>query len=581
MLLFAVDLPRCVSWRRAAADAVPPADLLGGCEQILHEPPAQRLVAEGARAQERHGSHEQGLARALAGAGTLRELRGQARHEHADGPIRLHNGLHGRLKVEGLEGEGPNGLPRLRFEGVWVCLEVHPDRVQALPQELLRLVLHDHVRHGHRRGGHRHRHRREDHGPQLRVLREVAHAQVPGPADAGAPEATEGRVPNELAMPIHPDSACAELVGEIVGLLQVGAPDRCPQTVVGAVCTANGLGVVLERHHGHHWPELLLIHQASAFSDTNHNGWQVEEAGVGALVAGRRGDGAAAADHAAALLLGVLDELRDVPQLHVAGQRPQLRALHEAVAELGAARPRGQRLREAVKDALMDKDALDGTASLTVVEERTLEDAFCCSINVAIMAYDRRIIATELQQEPLEIFGARGHDLAANRSGAREDHLPHHGVSGEDLPRPGFVPVRAHDDVEHAGGQHAAQQLADPQRRERRLRGRLEDHCVPAGQCTGGGLPTQYDGRIPWRNHRDHTQGAATKHNMLDAIVGDLFLGLDVQQPRGRLEVCGGDEELDAGLPNGPAALVRLQRRERLQVIADLRGTLTEAGGPL
>mmetsp|Transcript_15897 Transcript_15897/g.50882 ORF Transcript_15897/g.50882 Transcript_15897/m.50882 type:complete len:261 (+) Transcript_15897:309-1091(+) len=151
----------------------------------------------------------------------------------------------------------------------------------------------------------------------------------------------------------------------------------------------------------------------------------------------------------------------------------------------------------------------------------------------------------------------------------------------QDLPRPGVALVGAHNDVEHAGRQRGAQELADAQRRKRCLRCGLQDHGVPACQRAGRRLPTQHDRRIPRGYDGNYTQWAPPQDNALDAVVGQLLLRLYVEQPGGVLEGGGGHDELDARLVERPPAFVRLQRGKRLHIAAQQRGALPEAGGPL
>mmetsp|Transcript_130094 Transcript_130094/g.352991 ORF Transcript_130094/g.352991 Transcript_130094/m.352991 type:complete len:259 (+) Transcript_130094:307-1083(+) len=255
-------------------------------------------------------------------------------------------------------------------------------------------------------------------------------------------------------MAIDPHHARAQLVGKAVGGLHVGTPHGGSEAVRGAVRPPDRLLVAPEGHHGQHGAELFLVNQPRALLDAGDDGGQEEEARVGAVVAWRAGDGRAAAQHLGAIPFGVQQQLIQGTQLHVAGQRAQLDALVEAVPQHRLAGTCNQRAHERLEDVLVDIEALDGNASLPVVEERGLEDTLHCLRNVAVVANDGGIVAAELQQHPGEPgLRARGHDLAAHLGRAREDHLVHQWVAGNECARIELEAVCAHNQVEHARGE--------------------------------------------------------------------------------------------------------------------------------
>mmetsp|Transcript_91076 Transcript_91076/g.260596 ORF Transcript_91076/g.260596 Transcript_91076/m.260596 type:complete len:261 (+) Transcript_91076:1855-2637(+) len=136
----------------------------------------------------------------------------------------------------------------------------------------------------------------------------------------------------------------------------------------------------------------------------------------------------------------------------------------------------------------------------------------------------------------------------------------------QDLARPRAVLVRPDHDVQHARRQNLPEHLAYPQRRQRRLRRRLQHHGVAAGERTSSGLPAEDDGRIPGRDDGDDANGAVPDHHLLLVVLRDHLLVVQIQLSGGTLEGCSGDEEFDAGLSDGPAALVGLQCGQGLRV---------------
>mmetsp|Transcript_79458 Transcript_79458/g.170293 ORF Transcript_79458/g.170293 Transcript_79458/m.170293 type:complete len:218 (-) Transcript_79458:493-1146(-) len=215
-------------------------------------------------------------------------------------------------------------------------------------------------------------------------------------------------------MPVNPYRPCAEFAGHRIGFCEVAPPDRSAQAEGCRVGAPQRLGVVLERHHGHHRPELLLVDQARALGDADQNGRQVEEARARALVPRRPCRCPASAEDAAAAIFCVHDQVLHVLQLDVVRQGPKLYTLSEAVTQAGAPCACNKGLYKLVEYALVDIDPLDGATSLTIVEEGGLEDTICRLHHVAVLANDGRIVAPKLEEDALEVLRASSHDLPAD-----------------------------------------------------------------------------------------------------------------------------------------------------------------------
>mmetsp|Transcript_31445 Transcript_31445/g.86479 ORF Transcript_31445/g.86479 Transcript_31445/m.86479 type:complete len:254 (-) Transcript_31445:908-1669(-) len=235
-------------------------------------------------------------------------------------------------------------------------------------------------------------------------------------------------------MPIDPHCPCIQLIGESVGFLHISAPNGSPQSERCPVGTPQGFGVILVRHHGHHGPKLLLVHQACTLSDADDNGRQIKQSCVRPLVARWAGGSSAAAEDTGATLTSVFDKLFDMPQLNIVRQGSELYTVKEAVAKARAASTFDERIHELIKDVLLNVEPLYCATRLPVVEERGLENAISSGGDIAIGSNDCCVIPSELEQDTLKVLRASGHDLAPDRGRSCEHDLSHQWMPCEELP---------------------------------------------------------------------------------------------------------------------------------------------------
>jgi len=123
-------------------------------------------------------------------------------------------------------------------------------------------------------------------------------------------------------------------------------------------------------------------------------------------------------------------------------------------------------------------------------------------------------------------------------------------------------------------------QFGEPQRRERRQRGGLEDDGTTGGKC-GRELPDRHHERIVPRCHLpDHARRLATNHAGVRADV--LTSGLALHHPSGAGEeahVVDGEFDVEVGHAFRFSDVLLLKTRQRFSVAFDRIGELVERGG--
>ena len=123
----------------------------------------------------------------------------------------------------------------------------------------------------------------------------------------------------------------------------------------------------------------------------------------------------------------------------------------------------GQALDHVVVERLGDVDALDGRAHLAVVHERAGEDGRRDDGGVGVVEHDGGVVAAELERDALEVGRGRHGHLLPRLDRAGEADLARDGMRGH----PGAELVAAAHDVDDAGREDVAQELADLERRQR------------------------------------------------------------------------------------------------------------------
>ncbi len=179
----------------------------------------------------------------------------------------------------------------------------------------------------------------------------------------------------------------------------------------------------------------------------------------------------------------------------------------------------------AVVDRIVDVEPLDGDTRLAGVKHGSGIELWCHVVRVDVPEDDRRVIAAEFQGQALQRPGGARHHLLAGRGGAGERDLGHVGVAGEG----GSQVVLIDDDVDDACRQDPGAEFAQPERRQRRGRGRL-GHDRDPGEQGRRDLEDQEDHReVPRRDGRDDAEGLVPADHLLRGILLE-HLGRQVQR---------------------------------------------------
>ena len=187
-----------------------------------------------------------------------------------------------------------------------------------------------------------------------------------------------------------------------------------------------------------------------------------------------------------------------------------------------------------------------------------LRDGF----RVDVVEHDRGVVAAELERHALQRSRRAREHLLARRDGARERDLVDAGMRrhrGAEL-------VAAGQDVDDAGGEDLVQELADFQRRERRVRRRFQDDRVARVERRHERPQRQVHGRIPRRDDADDTERPVTQLDVLVVVVGDDLDGnLDADHAVG---LRGAAIDLGDGLRERLALLARQELGELVLPLA-------------
>ena len=182
----------------------------------------------------------------------------------------------------------------------------------------------------------------------------------------------------------------------------------------------------------------------------------------------------------------------------------------------------GQAVDDVVVDRAGGQHARGRGAVLAGVVVAGAGDRLEHGVEVDVVEDDDRRLAAELEVDPLERLGrVLGDPLAGLDRAGERDHVD---VLVLDQRRAGVV--AAGDDVEHALGQELRGDLGEPERAQRRRRGRLEDDRV-AGRQRGADLPDGHHHRVvPRRDLADDADRLAADHRgvALEVLAGRLAL---------------------------------------------------------
>ena len=215
-------------------------------------------------------------------------------------------------------------------------------------------------------------------------------------------------------------------------------------------------------------------------------------------------------------------------------------------------------------------NALDRHAHLAAVHEAGEEQRLGDGARVGVIKNDRRIVAAEFQRDALERLRSGRQDLLAGGHRARERNLVDVRVLGHPLPQ--VVARRQH--VDHAGRKDRLRQLAHPERGQRSIGRRFEDHRVAGVERRAQRPQRQRGRRIPGRDDGDDAQRPVVQ---FDAAVVVFKQNLDRDfDARHAVGLGGSPLELRHRLADGLALLARQQRTQFVLVLAQEHGILPD-----
>ena len=266
-------------------------------------------------------------------------------------------------------------------------------------------------------------------------------------------------------------------------------------------------------------------------------------------------------------LARTLDELLSHRTLIRGDQRPQLSRIQRRIAHDDFLRLGDEQLHELIERPTLHKHPAARTAILARVGEDAHRRTRRRLRDVGIAEDDVRRLATEFERDAFQIPRRQAHDARADLRGAGEGNFANQRMSrqrvADDAPLPRHHLERAR---RHA---RLMRELAQQNRGERRLAGRLEHHGVSCGE-RGRDFPAGDGEReIPRHDGRDHAhrlaqrevESAACDRDRLAAELRNRS-GVILKDPRAQ-----GD--FIARIADGLADVLALQLCKRLQVFAD------------
>ena len=273
-----------------------------------------------------------------------------------------------------------------------------------------------------------------------------------------------------------------------------------------------------------------------------------------------------------------LDEGRDRLAVRRRDQRAHLGRVVLGIADLHAARRLDQQLDEAVVGAALDEDARARAAVLAGVVEDRVRRRRGRLLEVGVGEDDVGRLAAELERDALDRRGRALHHRAPDLGRAGEADLRHVRVLDQAAADDGAL---ADEDVDDAlrdpGLEH---ELGQPQRRQRRQLGRLQDDRVAARE-RGPELPGgDVEREVPRHDQADDAErlaegdvDAAADRDRLAVVLVD-GAGVEVEDLR---------DHPDLGPRAGDrlADVARLDPRELLAVLLDERGEPAQQPRPV
>src|SRR5579872_1188923 len=404
-------------------------------------------------------------------------------------------------------------------------------------------------------------------GDVLHVAEEV---EAPAPAlaaDARPPGAAEGRAEIADEVAVDPDGAGHDAARRALGARRIARVDDGGEAVVGPVGQADGLLVRLERLPREDRAEDLVLDDLGVLRDAREDRRLVVEPPARVAGAPEERDRArcprAVDEPGDAIELARMDEGADAyaPIARVSDDQ-RARGVEDAPAELRLDR-RGD------EDPRAGQAHLPGVVELGRHGRRGL-------VEVRVVEYDERRLATELEAHRHEARGTRARDGAARRDRPGEADPIDAGVVDEGLARLGARPLHHVEDA----GRHArvARDRGEQRAGERRPLGRLEHHGVP-GREGGAELPRrEHERRVPRGDERGDPGGLVDDAVVDLVMAGDVVLQVAGELREERHVVSGAIDDALQVAHVERAVVHRLDRRELLLAVDDPRREAVEDG---
>ena len=238
-----------------------------------------------------------------------------------------------------------------------------------------------------------------------------------------------------------------------------------------------------------------------------------------------------------------------------------------------------ERLQQLVVDLRPGDDPRSSRAVLAGVPvTRDLDPLGDCG-GIRVVEHEHRRLSAELEVHALQIVRRRARDQLPGLDVTGQRHHAHVRVLHDRLARGHAV---TGDDVEHAGREDLRRQLSKPQRRQRRLLGRLEHLHVARGQ-RGGELPHGHHQRVvPGSDAPDDPDRLAAEEGRVAAHVLAGGLALEhARRSREEPDVVRANRHLVLRVRQRLADVPRLDLRELVRVLVERVGELQQHLGAL
>lgn len=299
---------------------------------------------------------------------------------------------------------------------------------------------------------------------------------------------------------------------EGLGLEQVGGEDGARETLGHVVVDVDRLVEVLILEEVEHRREGLIAYNVGLSGHLDDRGLNIEGALFGDLVA--------AAEHGAALGLGLLDGRHHVVDRAFVDHRAHEGAVLDRITDAHLFVGVDQGLGELAGDRLVHDDASRAGAALARGADGAEEDRRDGYFEVGVFGHDDGVVTAQLEDRAAETAGHHLGDAAPHLGGAGEgdqrqarvvDQPLAHGASrAGDEAEDAFQAVVGHDLVADVLGGHAGQ---------RRGGGGLPHSGVAADRRDGGVPRPDCHGEV---ERRDHADGTERMPLFVHAVAGTL-----------------------------------------------------------